>query len=80
VHDGLKYIGLVNIVAGEGLVPELVQERSSPQHMADAVEKMLVEPDYYGRIRKDLEEVRKRLGYAGASDRAAAVVCEMLDG
>jgi lipid-A-disaccharide synthase len=80
VHDGLKYIGLVNIVANEGLVPELVQERSSPQHMADAIERMLVEPDYYDRIRKGLEEVRKRLGYAGASERAAAVVREMLDG
>ncbi len=79
-HDGLKHIGLVNIVADEMLVPELIQEKSTPRHMADAVDRMLVDPVYYDRIRAGLEKVRKRLGSAGASERAASVVREILAG
>jgi len=78
VHAGLKHVGLVNIVADERLVPELIQEGSTPQHMADAVARMLMDPVYYDQIREGLERVRKRLGDAGASARAAAVVRELL--
>jgi lipid-A-disaccharide synthase len=78
VHDGLKHIGLVNIVADERLVPELIQDESTPQRMADAVARMLVEPVYYDQIRRGLEKVRKRLGNAGASARAASVAREIL--
>ena len=78
VHAGLKHVGLVNIVADERLVPELIQEESTPQHMADAVARMLIDPGYYEQIRVGLDRVRKRLGDAGASARAAAVVRELL--
>jgi len=78
VHAGLKHVGLVNIVADERLVPELIQEESTPQHMADAVARMLIDPVYYDGIREGLDRVRKRLGDAGASARAAAVVRELL--
>lgn len=78
VHAGLKHVGLVNIVADELLVPELIQEQSTPQHMADAVARMLIDPVYYDEIRVGLDRVRKRLGDAGASSRAAAVVRELL--
>ncbi|MCK9419459.1 MAG: lipid-A-disaccharide synthase [Nitrospirae bacterium] len=78
VHAGLKHVGLVNIVADERLVPELIQEESTPQHMADAVARMLTDPIYYDQIRAGLEGVRMRLGDAGASARAAAVVRELL--
>ncbi len=78
VHAGLKHVGLVNIVADERLVPELIQKESTPQHMADAVARMLIDPVYYDRIRSGLDGVRKRLGDAGASARAAAVVRDLL--
>jgi len=78
VHAGFKHVGLVNIVADERLVPELIQEQSTPQHMADAVTRMLIDPVYYDQIRVGLDGVRKRLGDAGASARAAAVVRELL--
>jgi lipid-A-disaccharide synthase len=78
VHAGLKHVGLVNIVADERIVPELIQEKSTPQNMADAVARMLNDPAYYDRIRAGLDNVRKRLGDSGASARAAAVVRELL--
>ncbi len=78
VHAGLQHVGLVNIIAGERLVPELIQNESTPQRMADAVASMLTDPVSYDRIRSGLDGVRKRLGDAGASARAAAVVRELL--
>ncbi len=35
---GVKNIGLVNIVAGKRIVPELVQQESTPENMADAAD------------------------------------------
>ncbi len=80
VHAGLKHIGLVNIIADERLVPELIQKESTPQHMADAVARILTDPVYYDRILAGLNNVRKRLGDSGASARAASVVREFLAG
>ena len=74
----VKNVGLVNIVAGKRVVPELVQKDSTPEKMAEAVAKMLTEPQYYAQMREDLADVRARLGNAGASMRAAAIVRELL--
>jgi lipid-A-disaccharide synthase len=74
----VDHVGLVNIVAGKRLVPELIQQDATPQNMADAVSKMLNDPAYYKSITDGLAAVRARLGDAGASARAAAVVLELL--
>ncbi len=75
---GVRDVGLVNIVAGKRIVPELIQHDSTPENMADEVGKMLNDPEYYRTIRKNLAEVRTLLGEAGASSRAASVVRELL--
>lgn len=75
---GVKDIGLVNIVAGRRIVPELVQKDSTPRNMADAVTAMLSDPVYYRRIRDDLVTMRGQLGDPGASQRAASVVREIM--
>lgn len=75
---GLKHVGLVNIVADARLVPELIQQDATPRNMAEAVAKMLGDTRYYRQLQDGLAEVRKRLGNAGASARAASVVREML--
>ncbi len=74
----VDHIGLVNIVAGKRIVPELVQHEVTPEKIADAVTRMLEDRDYYNRICVDLAEVKTRLGEAGASRRAALVVRELL--
>ena len=75
---GVKNVGLVNIVAGKRIVPELVQKESTPENMASAIAALLSDPLRAQGIRTELIEVRKRLGDAGASARAAAVVREVL--
>lgn len=74
----VKDVGLVNIVAGRRVVPELIQKDSTPAKMADAIAALLDDPVHAQRVRGDLIDIRKRLGEAGASARAATVVRELL--
>ncbi len=76
----VEHIGLVNIVAGRRVVPELVQHDSTPQNMADAMAKLLGDPAYYQQVRTQLAGIRLRLGEKGASARVASVVLEFLQG
>ena len=77
---GVKNVGLVNIVAGRRIVPELVQKDSTPEKMADTIAAVLDDPVHAQRVRNDLIDIRARLGDAGASTRAAQVVGELLAG
>ena len=76
--DDVPHVGLVNIIAGERLVPELIQQEANAANIADAIAKMLDNRDYHARIRQGLAGVRNRLGDGGASSRAAAIVMELL--
>ena len=75
----VDHVGLVNIIAGKRLVPELIQQEATPQNMAVAISKMLRDPVYYKEITDGLAAVRVQLGDAGASARAAAVVLSLLE-
>ncbi len=72
-------IGLVNLVAGRMVVPELLQFRATPKRIASAALKLLDDDHRLERMRKDLNEVRRRLGESGASKRAARVVLEVIN-
>ncbi len=74
----VDHVGLVNIIAGKRLVPELIQQDATARNMADAVSKMLRDPVYYNEIVDGLAALRVQLGDAGASARAAAVVLSLL--
>jgi lipid-A-disaccharide synthase len=65
---------MVNLVAGRRVVPELIQERFTPQAAAADALRVLTDADYAARQRADLAEVRGKLGSAGASRRAAEAV------
>jgi lipid-A-disaccharide synthase len=77
---GVKNVGLVNIVAGKRIVPELIQKDSTPENMANAITALLSDPLRLQQIRTELIGVRMRLGEVGASARAASVVTEFLAG
>ncbi|HEX9114391.1 MAG TPA: lipid-A-disaccharide synthase, partial [Nitrospirota bacterium] len=72
------HIGLVNIVAGERAVPELVQRDATPGNMADALTKLLNDPTYYGRVQARLADIRTKLGETGTNARVASLVREFL--
>jgi len=74
----VKHIGLVNIVAGRTVVPELIQDDVTPERIAREIEGVLADPAAYRRMHDDLKQVRRLLGDGGASRRAAAVIRELL--
>jgi len=67
-------IGMVNLIAGERIVPELVQDDFTPAAVADEAISMLTDRDRAARIRAGLARVRQKLGGPGASRRAAAAI------
>ena len=68
--------GMVNLIAGEKIVPELLQEALTPQAVADAVVRFLTDSQHAETTRTALAGVRSRLGPPGASRRAAeAILC-----
>lgn len=75
----IPHIGLVNIVAGEGLVPEFVQDDLVVGSVADALDPLLDEgSEPRARMRDGLARVRAQLGTPGAARRVAEMAAGML--
>lgn len=74
----VKNIGLVNIVAGKTIVPELIQTNASGEKIAQEALSILTHPEKYRQIKKDLSAVRSRLGKPGAARRAAQIALNMI--
>lgn len=67
----IGFIGLPNIVAGDRIVPELLQEEFTPRNLAEKTRYYFDHSDEYARMARDLDKVREKLGGPGASERAA---------
>ena len=74
----VPWIGLVNIVAGKQLVPELWQEQVQPQAIAAYALRCLEHPEEMQRIRHALGVVRSALGEGDGARRAARRVSHFL--
>ena len=70
----VKWIGLVNLVGGRLIVPELVQEEATDERLCREVLHLLRNPSAYNEMKEGLRQVRQLLGEPGASSRAAQVV------
>ncbi len=70
----VKWIGLVNLVGGRLIVPELVQEEATDERLCREVLHLLRDPSAYNDMKEALRQVRQLLGEPGASSRAAQVV------
>jgi lipid-A-disaccharide synthase len=66
--------GMVNLLAGRRVVPELIQDDFTPARVADETVALLTDPVRAVEMRRALAEVRGALGEPGASRRAAEAV------
>jgi lipid-A-disaccharide synthase len=71
---------MVNLVAGERIVPELIQDGFTPAAVAAETVRYFADPAHAERTRAALRLVRARLGSPGASRRAAEHVLAVCDG
>jgi lipid-A-disaccharide synthase len=73
----LPYIGLPNVLAGEFIVPELLQEDATEENLAQALLNLLGDPWVLQRLEERFGTIRKSLR-RGAADSAARVIMTML--
>jgi len=76
----INMYGMVNLIAGERLVPELIQHALTPAAVASEAVSMLTDSARAARIRSGLGRVRHQLGGPGASRRAAEAVLQVIRG
>jgi lipid-A-disaccharide synthase len=69
---------MVNLIAGERIVVELIQDGCTPQAIADEAVRILSDHEYRGRMLTALADVKRQLGGKGASDRAAEAILELV--
>lgn len=75
-----QYFGMVNLIAGRQVVPELIQKDFTPERVSSEILRLLNSPSDREAMRRDLAEVRARLGPAGAAERAADAIANLLRG
>jgi lipid-A-disaccharide synthase len=72
--------GMVNLIAGERIVPELIQDAFTPAAVAAEAVSMLTDAARVRTIREGLARVRVSLGGPGASRRAAEAIARRTGG
>jgi lipid-A-disaccharide synthase len=70
----VSMFSMVNLVAGERVVEELIQDDCTPDRVAAETVDLLTNHERVADMKEQLAVVRARLGGAGASARAAAAI------
>lgn len=73
-----QHIGLVNIIAGKTIVPELLQRDANGPRIASEALAILQNSDKKQGMIRELNNIREKLGEPGAARRAAQIACGMI--
>ena len=73
----VPHYGLINLIAGERVATELIQERFTADTLADEIARLLL-PDVNASMRARLKETADKLGHGGASKRAAEAILKIV--
>ena len=73
----VPHAAMPNLIAGREVVPELIQDRLTPERLAHEALALLEDAGRSEGMRRDLADVRDRLGSPGASARAAEAVLQV---
>jgi lipid-A-disaccharide synthase len=76
----VPFYSMVNLLAGQAVVPELIQSDFTPARLACALESLLDNAEARNRMVTDFREVKERLGVGGAIGRAADAIIRHLEG
>jgi len=75
----IEHIGLVNIVAGRGVVPELIQHEANSDRMLQEARAILEDSGHRETLCRGLAEASAKLGDPGAAQRAADAVIDLIE-
>jgi len=76
----VKFISLVNLIAGKEVVKELIQDDFSPANLRQELQKLKMGEPGRLRILQGYEDVIQKTGKAGASEKAAELMVSYLKG
>jgi lipid-A-disaccharide synthase len=71
-------IGLINIVAGSRVVPELCQNEATPDKIAEYLVNYITDIKLRESVKQMLNTTKDKLGLPGASQRAASIALGMI--
>jgi lipid-A-disaccharide synthase len=74
----VEHVGMANLLAGERLFPELIQDDFTPARLAQEVLSLIKDAPRLAALRRGLRAVIRRLGGPGASRRAAITALELM--
>lgn len=74
-----RWVSLPNILMGKEVVRELLQDDATPMDICQEMSRILEEKPYNEQMRRNLAEVKTRLGSHGASNNVANLALEMLE-
>ncbi|TKJ42502.1 lipid-A-disaccharide synthase [candidate division LCP-89 bacterium B3_LCP] len=74
----IPHIALVNVVAGKKIIPEFIQGQATPDNISEELGNILNDSNRCDSMKADLEQVKEKLGSAGASDNVAKILQSMI--
>ena len=74
----VPFIGLCNIVAGEQVAKELIQDQASPEAIAEEILRLVRDEAYRTSITQKLSGIPEKLGAPGAHERLAEQLLSMV--
>ena len=74
----VKFISLVNLIAGRDVVKELVADTMTVENMRNELKRLLFQEDYRRKMLDGYEEMARLLGPAGAPRHAAREMVKLL--
>ena len=76
----IPWIAMPNVLAGRGVVPELIQGDATPERFAEAAARLLEDPARFRSVSLDLVGLRERLRGKGGLPRVAEAALRMAAG
>ena len=74
-----QYIGLCNIIAGQAVCEELIQDQANPTAISLAIERCLSDSDYRHKILSNMQSTRQRLGDGAKKSALLDSLCTTME-
>jgi len=74
----VKFISLVNLIAGKEVVKEMIQSEANPQNVADELKRILEDKNYRSLMLQGYDQIIKILDTGSASENTARLMMKYL--
>ena len=74
----VEHVGMANLIAGERVVPELIQDELRPERIVAESRRILDSPEARSVMVEKLSKLKDKLGSSGAAGRVADLAIDMM--